>query len=206
MILLLLFQEYVWERMKRQLFTSQGAVVVILLLTRMSCIFFSIQKACFLHPFCDCLLRSKDLCCQWRQIILYILFNFFSDKVNFWHLLWQWNSFNISISSCTLPFDLSNHVSFWQAFFFLKWWLIYFLIALFSKIVRKKHLLILILKPTFKLFIHFFYFCICRTLCRMQGFSLLFQQQYIHLAHIGTTNKCDRGNFSKQLSTTKCAK
>lgn len=40
----------------------------------------------------------------------------------------------------------------------------------------------------------------------MQGFLLQFQQQYICLSHAGTTNEFDRDNFSKRLSTTKCAK
>lgn len=39
----------------------------------------------------------------------------------------------------------------------------------------------------------------------MQGFSLQFQQQYIGLSYVGTTNECDGGNFSKQLSTIKHA-
>lgn len=71
------FQEYFWEKGKGQLFTSQRDAVELMLVMRMVCFLFSIQNACFLHPFCDCLLRSKDLCCHWCQIILCILFEFF---------------------------------------------------------------------------------------------------------------------------------
>jgi len=40
----------------------------------------------------------------------------------------------------------------------------------------------------------------------MHGVSLQFQQQSVSLSYIGTTNEYDEGNFSKQLSTAKCAK
>lgn len=59
-IIAAVFHEYLWERGKRQLFTSQGAVVEIFINEDGLHFFFS-QNACFLHPFCVCLLRYQDL-------------------------------------------------------------------------------------------------------------------------------------------------
>lgn len=70
------FQEYFCERGKRQLFIPQRDVGGLMLLMSMVSLFL-IQNACFLQPFCDCLLRSKDLCCHWCQVVLHILFEFF---------------------------------------------------------------------------------------------------------------------------------
>lgn len=70
------FQVYFCGRGKG-LFTPQRDVVGLMLLMSIVCFLFSIKNACFLHPFCDCLLRSKDLCCYWCQIILHTLLEFF---------------------------------------------------------------------------------------------------------------------------------
>lgn len=88
------FQEYFCERGKGQLFTPQRDVGGLMLLMSMTSFLVLIQNACFLHPFCDCLLRSILL-----RFVLSLMLNHTSytflivclDEVNFWHLLWQWN-------------------------------------------------------------------------------------------------------------------
>lgn len=67
-----------WKRKGAAIYLWGGRDVVgLMLLMSIVCFSFLIHNACFLHPFRYCLLRSKDLCCHWCQIILDILFEFF---------------------------------------------------------------------------------------------------------------------------------
>lgn len=72
------FQVYFCERGKGHLFAPQNRWSRTHVINEDSLfLIFNPKYACFLHPFCDCLLRSKDLCCRRCQIILRILFEFF---------------------------------------------------------------------------------------------------------------------------------